>query len=342
VWAFLIAQAGLLGKPIALGPVPDLQRLQADLARVIHIGKLPLNIAARFVAQQTQAARVPLATWHSAYVAPLQAHLAKFTHLLIIPDGLLHHIPFACLFDAATQRYLCEDFVIETAPSLTTWLHLAQRQRQRQAQDIAKPETLSNTNIVVGYSAQGRLAHAVDEARRVAQHMPASTMLLETNATRQNLIECASSANAQVIYLATHGLFRADAPAFSFIELADGKLFVLDILHSRLRAKLVVLSACETGVGKLTGNESMGLVRAFLIAGAQSVVATHWPVADHATTALMSAVLGHVATGKSAAQALQQAQCAFLASTADGVQPQYTHPYYWGSVFLNGYSSSVL
>ena len=63
------------------------------------------------------------------------------------------------------------------------------------------------------------------------------------------------------MHIATHGLYRADTPAFSYLELADGRLEAFDIARLELNAAAVVLSACETGVGRLTGNELMGLAR---------------------------------------------------------------------------------
>src|ERR1700730_14593533 len=104
--------------------------------------------------------------------------------------------------------------------------------------------------------------------------------------------------DATVIHLATHGIMRDDAPFDSFLALGhgalgtenDGRLTAGEIYSLDLRANLVVLSACRTALGEISGDGIAGLTRAFFYAGASSVVATMWDVADEPTGHLMPEV----------------------------------------------------
>jgi CHAT domain-containing protein len=145
---------------------------------------------------------------------------------------------------------------------------------------------------------------------------------------------------ATVAHFATHG--RADPlrPAFSLLVLArprpgsaeDGFLHAFEIEALRMRAQLVVLSACETGKGSPRGSEGvMALDRAFLIAGAGAVVSSLWQVADDATAALMSAFYQSLSRGRPADAALADAMGQVRA------EPRWSDPRYWSAFRLVGW-----
>ena len=161
-------------------------------------------------------------------------------------------------------------------------------------------------------------------------------VLIETDARCDRLHEAAQG--ARLLYLATHAVFRPDAPAFSYLELADGRLETADIRKLELDAALVVLSACETGVGHLSGNELIGLVRAFIAAGACSVLATHWAVDDEATAHLMRTVGQGFRDGLDVATALGRAQRRLCRGVVSG-RMIWQHPYFWGG--LSTFGSTV-
>src|SRR5207237_1534552 len=103
---------------------------------------------------------------------------------------------------------------------------------------------------------------------------------------------------ADVIHLASHAVFRHDNPLFSAIRLADGWLSLYDLYNLRLRASLVTLSACETGVNDvLAGDELVGLARGFFQAGAASLVVSLWAVDDASTAALMRHFYAYLEAG---------------------------------------------
>ena len=107
----------------------------------------------------------------------------------------------------------------------------------------------------------------------------------------------------------------------------------MDIFSLRLNASLVTLSACQTGRAVLGGgDELLGLSRAFLAAGAQSLLLTHWPVADAASAQFMELFYGNMLKGMSKAKSLQEAQRKMISQEGEAV----SHPFYWAPYFLVG------
>jgi CHAT domain-containing protein len=137
----------------------------------------------------------------------------------------------------------------------------------------------------------------------------------------------------RVIHVAAHGEFVSDQPLDSRLLLApeagdDGRLTAGDLYGLRLNADLVTLSACETGLGKvLSGDDVIGLTRGFLYAGANSIVASLWPVSDEETSFLMVRLYGNLKTMPKA-DALRQAQLE--------TKRRYAHPFFWSAFQLTG------
>ena len=146
----------------------------------------------------------------------------------------------------------------------------------------------------------------------------------------------------RILHLATYGVLNKQNPLFSYMDLAaggeqDGRLEVHEVFGLRLAADLVVLSACQTGLGSgaladvPAGDDWVGLTRAFLHAGAARVVATLWPVDDWASAALMERFYEGYQAQDDAARALALAQRTLLAA------PATAHPFYWaGFVSIGG------
>jgi len=147
-------------------------------------------------------------------------------------------------------------------------------------------------------------------------------------------------AQARVVHFATHGLLDARRPENSGLVLAlfnprgqaqDGYLRVSDIHGLKLSADLVVLSSCESALGKDMGSEGLiGLPRAFLHAGAKRVIASLWKVDDEAAAALMTSFYRSLKAGASSAAALRQAQRTLKQD------PKFQDPYFWAAFFLEG------
>jgi CHAT domain-containing protein len=142
-----------------------------------------------------------------------------------------------------------------------------------------------------------------------------------------------------IVHLATYGVLNKQNPLFSFVEMGagsgdDGRLEVHEVFGLTLGARLLVLSACQTGLGAGAvadvppGDDWVGLVQAFLFAGASNVMATLWPVADVATARLMERFYRELGSGRSEAEALAETQRAAVRD------PATAHPFYWAGFAL--------
>jgi CHAT domain-containing protein len=149
-----------------------------------------------------------------------------------------------------------------------------------------------------------------------------------------------SIARQRIIHFATHGMMDARHPEFSGLVLSmvnkkgkyqDGYLRLSDIYALKLSADLVVLSSCESALGKDLGSEGIiGLPRAFLYAGARSVIASLWKVDDDVTVTFMKGFYSRLQQGEDPARALQGAQLDLLKNT------RLSDPYYWAAFVLEG------
>src|SRR5256886_1559806 len=178
--------------------------------------------------------------------------------------------------------------------------------------------------LVFGYSDNGHLQRVRDEAQTIASLLD-GTCFLESEATIARLIEQAPGSS--IIHLATHGQSRLDAPNFSYVRLADGQLNAIDAFSLDLRdCELVTLSGCETGLALSGGgDEQLGLGRAFLAAGASSLVMSLWQVEDTSTSVLMQRFYQRLLAGDSRVEALSAAQRYLLTQSSS----LHAHPYFW-------------
>ena len=264
---------------------------------------------------------------HNSLISPLADRLGRFDRLIIVPHARLHYLPFHALFDG--KHYLVEQSEVSYMPSSSLLCF-----RQDETHLAPRPASA----LIVGYSLNGALPHVLTEVERVAQRLSAGTSLLEEQATRTNLETLARTAG--VIHLATHGEFRADAPLFSTLYLADGPLTATDVFNLQLKASLVTLSACQSGTSTIGGgDELVGFSRAFLYAGAASLLMSLWRVEDQATAHLMDRFYRGLLEGQRKPAALRQAQLALL-NGEEG--DSYRHPFFWAPFFLVGNRSQVV
>ncbi|MFZ4661709.1 MAG: CHAT domain-containing protein [Caldilineaceae bacterium] len=239
--------------------------------------------------------------------------------LTIVPHALLYRVPFQALSDG--EQTLLERYVIAYAPSATALFLLQQR-----------PAAGGGSALVVGVADPG-IPAVQQEVQRVAAHLAAPSIQTDDAATVSALL--AQLPAAGLLHLACHGIFRADNPMFSALKLTDGWLTAATVAQLRLRCALVVLSACESGRGQSSGgDELLGLARAFLGAGAATLIVSQWMVQDATTAELMDHFYGALAAGHGAATALRLAQLA--------VKAHSPHPYYWAPFVLLGERSTGL
>ncbi|MCD6053185.1 MAG: hypothetical protein K0Q96_377 [Rubrobacteraceae bacterium] len=233
--------------------------------------------------------------------------------LVIVPHGLLHRVPFHALFDGGS--YLLERFEVSYAPS-------------------AKVYSLCQGRIPRGFDkalvlgvADPSIPAVAEETQAVVKHLPAAELLRDQQATVEALR--LKVPGCGVLHLACHGMFRVDNPMFSSLKVGDGWLAASDVIRLDLEGALVTLSACESGRNEIyAGDELMGLTRAFLGAGATTLVASLWLVQDETTAELMENWYEHLSQGVGRATALRNAQLA--------LKDKFPHPYYWAPFVLIG------
>jgi CHAT domain-containing protein len=238
--------------------------------------------------------------------APLKPSVAGCEHLIIVPYGVLHYLPFNLLYDG--ERYLVERHDI----SILSMASLISRP------PVQRPPGM----LLLAYSFEGRLPGVLQEADALAAVLP-SQIYRDDDVTAARL----KAAPRQVLHLGAHGEYRMDQPALSYVRLADGQLYTDDLLQNDLSYELITLSACETGRAEIgPGDELIGLGRGFLIAGAGAVAASLWRVPDSATVELMTRFYQGLAEGFSKVRALRCAQHGL----------RHLHPAFWGAFQLVG------
>ncbi|MEK7440490.1 MAG: CHAT domain-containing protein, partial [Chloroflexota bacterium] len=259
---------------------------------------------------------------HAWLVLPIKDKL-KTPVVGVVPHGALHYLPFAALTDGT--KYFGDEYLTFTLPSAS-------------ALRFVKKKTGVGTPLVFGNpsSAEPNLAtlkYAEQEANTISKFygVVASTGKTATESELKN-----KASNAGIIHLAAHGQYNSVAPLFSTLYLAkddknDGRVEVHEIYGFDLTTKtdLVVLSACQTQLGKLSkGDEVTSLTRAFTFAGASTVISSLWSVDDQATGLLMERFYTHLRAGKGKGEALRLAQ--------QEVRAKYPSPYYWAAFVLSG------
>lgn len=267
-------------------------------------------------AQLKYAADEYLAILYNSLLEPLMGFVEN-ERLVVIPHAALHYVPFHALRDHA--GYLVDRFEISYAPSAGV-LKLC---RERSGQ---LPSGGRGRLVAFGVP-QADTPSIADEIGCLSASFPNARTFVGSEATRENLLRFAPE--ARFLHLASHAYFRRDNPMFSFLKLADSQLNFYSLLDLKLKARLVTLSACHTGVNMVfPGDELHGLMRGFLYAGAPSLIASLWAVSDRSTAELMTDLYSRIASGESISRALRLAQ---LRS-----KETYGHPYHWAPFVLVG------
>lgn len=291
-------------------------------------------------------------------LGPAEPLLAQADRWLISPDGPLHSLPFGAL--STGGRYLAESKPIHIVASAAVYEELkAARTRDCATPAIEmlavgdpryRPAIDSVAATVPDPPLQGtglrglKLTSLPDtrvEVEAISRLVPRPRALLGAEATEEAVKSLAPQARR--IHFACHGLLDEKLPLNSALALStpeptgeggdNGLLQAWEILEEmHLRADLVTLSACDSGLGREMGAEGLiGLVRAFQLAGARSVVGSLWSVADGSTARFMARFYGALYGGSPKDEALRQAQLALIGETSG-----FSHPFYWGAFELFG------
>ena len=247
---------------------------------------------------------------HKSLIQPLLPHITG-KELIIVPHDVLHYLPFHALV-SPDGHYLIEKYPIYYLSSASL-LQFTKEKRRAKGERV-----LAFGNPDLG-DPNKDLKFAELEAQEVKTLYPYSTVLVRKEATEGK--SKGLSPQHDILHFATHAELKEEDPLSSAILLAkdgkeDGRLEVREIFGMDLKASLVVLSACDTALGKLSsGDELVGLTRAFIYAGTPSVMASLWKVDDASTASLMGSFYRNFKT-MSKAEALRQAQLELIRGQA--------------------------
>ncbi len=287
-----------------------------DLLRLLRFQLAKFRLGSGYVdsfgEQLRGATEAHLRELYDALVGPIR-HRLQASHLVVVPHGVLHYLPFHALFDGTS--FLIDQFSISYAPSASVY-RLCR----------TKPPAGDGEPLIMGVP-DALTPYIAEEVSAVAARLSQPQVFLGRDATVERLRT--SGATSRFVHIATHGQFRRDNPMFSSIRLGNGPLNVFDLYQLRLAAELVTLSGCSTGLNAIVGgDELLGLVRGLLYAGAHSVMLTLWDVNDMSTTEFMKSFYGHLEAGATKPVALQLAM--------GEIRNRYAHPFHWAPFVLIG------
>ncbi|MCF8306831.1 MAG: CHAT domain-containing protein [Ignavibacteriales bacterium] len=312
-YAFLISKNDFQGKTIEIekGEVENLvEKFRQEL-----------------LSQESESYQTIARQLYALFIGPLESFIDG-KKVLIIPSGKLHNLPFGALMRGA--KFMTEIYNFSIMPNASSIQFLVDKNSdiREQTTSILAVGNPSNdfTNPLPG---------AENEVKELKTYFPDIKILIGEEASEALIKSHLPKYN--IVHFACHGLFNMDYPLFSALALSpdqydDGKLEVHELYNIYLpKTRLVVLSACETGLAQIKKNDDMvGLVRGFLFAGVPEVIASLWKVDDEATSMLMNNFYLYFSQGFPFSESLRKAQTDLINS------PSFRHPFYWAAFVLNG------
>jgi CHAT domain-containing protein/tetratricopeptide (TPR) repeat protein len=289
----------------------------------------------------------------------------KIKRLIIVPDDVLYFLPFETLLSReAGREWLIKDFTFDYVPSLSSLRELIERRKSnghRPQKDILalgdpsfgvneiEPEAgggdlLQGSNNPAA-TAFSRLKYSGLEIEKIAAlFKPAKRSILERDQASEENFKNQDLADFRIIHFATHAFVDDQKPARSSIVLAldqdpreDGFLQMREIFNLKMQADLVVLSACQTGLGQLIRGEGIeGLSRAFFYSGASSVLLSLWAINDQASYQLLERFYLHLRSAHPVMDSLRLAKLEMIDSKV------LDHPYYWAGFIVSGNADRVI
>lgn len=284
---------------------------------------------------------------HQLYLQLLSAGLNNFTvpvdKVTIIPDGILAALPFEVLLDQPSEEkivnyapdqlpYLMNKHAINYAFSVATLIQQRSNQKKKaryayvgmapefNAQAVAAPSRQCN---------QGSLAPLLENKNEVEAIQQLLTGEIVSGAAANKAFFLEEGMHAQILHLATHACVDDQEPGRSKIFFSDDHLYAHELYQLQLQAQMVVLSACETGVGVFQRGEGvMSLARGFAQSGVPSLTLSYWSVSDQSTAQVMRHYYEALSEGQEKHEALRNAKLDYLRNQE---QLQRLHPYYWSA-----------
>ena len=277
-----------------------------------------------------------LSTLYNIIIEPI-AVLLQGDELVIVPDGPLWLAPYAVLVDANSE-FLCESSRIRLIPSFKSLTLIADcpddYHRRSGALLVGDPWVAEVTNDK-GVKILEQLPFAKKEVEMIGKILNA-TPLTGTKATKREVLKGLSS--VALVHFAAHGCMETgeialtpDPERVSKVPKEEDYMLTIEhVLNAKLRAKLVVLSCCHSGRGEIKAEGVVGIARAFMGAGARSVLVSLWAIDDEATLEFMRCFYHHLVEGRRASESLNLAMKSLRESE------KYSAIKYWAPFVLIG------
>ena len=296
-----------------------------------------------------------------------KTNLDSIEKLIIVPDGILYHLPFETLIlpekkNRVRKEFLIERFGVSYAFSSSSLYYLSTKPKNyvhsRRLLAIGDPNYSLGSNqengsaevnikaLTEAYKSAGfsfaPLPYTRKEIKKISGIFPKSQAdVFLSNEATEEIYKALPLKEYQIIHFACHSFLDEKIPFQSALILSlydqdseDGFLQVREILNHQITADLVVLSACQTAKGKLLRGEGvLGLPRIFFYSGARAVLLTLWKIGDKSTSTFMEYFYDSVREGTDLAHSLKNAKIRMLSS-------KYSHPFYWAGFVLSGDSTS--
>jgi CHAT domain-containing protein len=279
-------------------------------------------------------------------IAPAEPFLDKSKVLCIVPDKILHYLPYGALVSPATARYLIEDYDLSTTPSSSIFVDLSAAADRKGGSFDERLLSVGNPHFSRStFDLLPDLPSAAREAQAVSDFYKKPRVFLYDEA-RETTIK-AEIGKANVAHFAMHYVQNEQSEMLSGFPLtpeqatsnraekSDGFLQSYEIYGMKLpRMRLVILSGCSTGIERqYRGEGAVGVARPFLVAGVPIVVASLWPVDSDSSADLMASFHRHrLRDPLPVSQALRRAQIEMI----HGEDMRYRHPYYWAPFLAIG------
>lgn len=270
------------------------------------------------------------------YIQPFWPVLKDRKEWIIIPDGIFYYLPFEVLINPANSRMLIEDFTISYQVNTQFIAKNNARNNEKPSASVLAVAPFTKRTLY-SYADSIRLDPLPATATEVADLK--GTILLDTAATKSSFLAHCNQYN--VLHLATHAIMNPGKPSQSYIVFyptdstkpESYKLYLNELYSLNLDStRLMLLSACETGVGQIVENEGvMSLSRGVLYAGCPSVITTLWPAADKSTAYIIKKFYSFLEEGMSMNNALRMAKLDFVKT-----HPHQMHPSFWAHLTLVG------
>jgi CHAT domain-containing protein len=278
-------------------------------------------------------------------ILPFYENLQSKEKVVIVPDAVLWELPFQALM-AKDGKYLLQNHILSYVPSITVYREMKMMKKEKKTElsllafgnPLVQRGTEERLNYVVRSDRLNPLPETEKEVRSLQElyGQSDSHVYVQGEAQEERLKE--EARNSKILHLATHGILNPAAPLYSQIVLSqrgndDGLLEAWEIMNLKLNADLVVLSACDTALGKVSNGEGMiGLTWAFFIAGSSTTVVSQWKVLSASTTELMLAFHKNLHSSEvhSSAEALRNAALKLMQ------KDEYRHPFYWAPFVVIG------